>query len=96
MPTGADAPEWIWDYLGGQAWRPHLIDTQNLTRHDVLRQGVTFAMTDYQGVKFRYNDRSGPTKQPDVGSVETLFFHRDAQAAAPTAAGPSPVPVPVD
>lgn len=51
--TGADAPEWIWDYLGGQAWRPHLIDTQNLTRHDVLRQGVTFAMTDYQGVKFR-------------------------------------------
>lgn len=51
--TGSDDARWVYDYLGGQAWHPHLVDTQNLTRHDVLRQGATFAMTDYQGVKFR-------------------------------------------
>lgn len=51
--TGADDAEWIYDYLGKQGWVPHLIDTQNLTRHDVLRQGATLAMTDYQGVQFR-------------------------------------------
>lgn len=45
-------PEWLYDYLGSQSWRPHLIDTVNLTRHDVLREGTTVAMTDSQGSNY--------------------------------------------
>lgn len=44
---------WIYHYLGGQAWEPHLIDSVNLTRHDVLGDYPNEAMTDYQGTQFR-------------------------------------------
>lgn len=51
----ADGEEagWLWDYLGGQSWRPFLVDTTNLTRHDVLMSPGTYAMTSSQGLKFR-------------------------------------------
>lgn len=51
---GIQEPQWLYHYLGGQTWRPYLIDTVNLTRHDVLAgdQGITKAMTDSQGIKF--------------------------------------------
>lgn len=45
--------EWIYAYLGDTSWTPHLIDTQNLARHDVLLQAGVRAMTAYQGAKFR-------------------------------------------
>lgn len=50
---GADDPRWIYHYLGSQGWRPFLIDTVNLTRHDVMGAGQTRAMTDYSGAQFR-------------------------------------------
>ncbi|GAA5167760.1 hypothetical protein [Ornithinimicrobium tianjinense] len=43
-------PRWIYHYLGDQGWDPYLVDTVNLTRHDVLGNGS--AQTDYQGPKF--------------------------------------------
>lgn len=49
----AQEPEWIYDYLGSTSWTPHLIDTENLARHDVLLQDGVRAMTAYQGAKFR-------------------------------------------
>lgn len=51
--TGADDARRIYDYLGHHRWTPHLVDTTNLTRHDVLAQGSVLAMTDDLGVKFR-------------------------------------------
>lgn len=47
--------DWLYTYLGGQSWRPYLIDTVNLTRHDVLRDkpGAIGAVTDSQGTMFR-------------------------------------------
>lgn len=51
--TATDAePEWLYDYLGQQSWRPHLIDTVNLTRHDVLVEAGAWAKTDSQGSNF--------------------------------------------
>lgn len=50
---GSDDARWIYHYLGDTSWRPFLVDTTNLTRHDVLGSSGTRAMTDYQGVKFR-------------------------------------------
>lgn len=51
--SDTDEARWIYDYLGGQGWSPHLIDTVNLNRHDVLLHTGVKAMTDYQGIKFR-------------------------------------------
>lgn len=42
-------PEWLYDYLSSQSWRPHLIDTTNLTRHDVLGGSGRYAVSDSQG-----------------------------------------------
>lgn len=51
--NGDDEARWIYHYLGSQSWNPHLIDTTNLHRHDVLMQSGVRAATDHQGVKFR-------------------------------------------
>lgn len=50
---GADEPEWLYTYFGGQVWRPHLINTTDLARHDVLSEGSTSASTESQGVQFQ-------------------------------------------
>ena len=51
---GVQEPDWLYSYLGEHAWKPYLIDTTNLTRHDVLSDdiGVTRAQTDVQGNEF--------------------------------------------
>lgn len=49
---GSTTPRWIYHYLGDFSWKPHLIDTTNLTRHDVLGTSPTWAMTESQGSKF--------------------------------------------
>lgn len=42
-------PAWLYDYLDGNSWDPHLIDTVNLNKHDVLSDGVgRTASTDSQ------------------------------------------------
>ncbi len=48
-----DEADWLYAWLGGQGWSPYLVDTKNLTRHDVVKSkdGVSFA-SDYQGSKF--------------------------------------------
>ena len=51
--TGADTAKALYHYLGNRRWTPHLIDTTNLTRHDVLAGGTTQAMTDSQRAHFR-------------------------------------------
>lgn len=50
---GDDDARWIYHYLGDASWAPFLVDTTNLTRHDVLGESATRAMTDFQGAKFR-------------------------------------------
>lgn len=50
---GSEQSRWIYHYLGDTAWTPHLIDTADLARHDVLAADGVRAMTDYQGAKFR-------------------------------------------
>lgn len=47
-----DEPDWLYGYLGQTGWHPFLIDTVNLTKHDVL-EGEGRAQTDYQGPEFR-------------------------------------------
>lgn len=43
-------PKWLYRYLRDTSWNPHLIDTVNLTRHDVLSAGgAKLASTDSQG-----------------------------------------------
>lgn len=49
----SEDPEWIYDYLGAESWRPFLIDTVNLNRHDVLGENGQWVMTGSQGAKFR-------------------------------------------
>ncbi len=43
----------LFHYLGNHGWAPHLIDTANLTRHDVLASAPTMAMTPSQSLGFR-------------------------------------------
>ena len=50
---GSKDAQWIYDYLGGHGWGPHLIDSANLTRHDVLASAPTTAMTPSQSFRFR-------------------------------------------
>ena len=45
-------PRWLYHYLGDSGWRPHLVDTINLTRHDVLGDIGGRAQTQHQGTKF--------------------------------------------
>lgn len=49
----SDKEEWIYTYLGNQAWSPYAIDTVNLNKHGVMNKDLKKAQTDYQGVKFR-------------------------------------------
>ena len=43
----------LFHYLGNHGWAPHLIDSANLTRHDVLASAPTTAMTPSQSFRFR-------------------------------------------
>lgn len=47
---------WLYDHLGSYSWAPHLIDTVNLTRHDVLGSPGSWAKTDSQASKFGPGD----------------------------------------
>lgn len=49
---GQDNARWIYHYLGGQIWQPHLIDSTNLTRYDVLGIFPNQAATNSQGSMF--------------------------------------------
>lgn len=51
--SDADVSQDLWNYLGRTAWSPHLIDTQNLTKHTVLSNFPDTAQTGYQSVKFK-------------------------------------------
>lgn len=51
--NGSEDASWLYDYLGGTAWEPHLIDPVNLARHDILGDFPREAVTDDQSVKFR-------------------------------------------
>ncbi|MGO0575301.1 hypothetical protein [Ornithinimicrobium panacihumi] len=44
-----DGSIWLYHLLGNTSWRPHLIDTENLARHDVLSSTGINAVTDSQG-----------------------------------------------
>lgn len=47
-------PAWLYHYLGDSTWTPFLVDSQNLKKHNVLRDttGVIRPQTDSQGAKF--------------------------------------------
>lgn len=50
--SDADVDKDLWTYLGGVGWSPHLIDTTNLTKHNVLANIPERAQSAHQSVKF--------------------------------------------
>lgn len=84
---GAAEARWLWDYLGDQSWRPFLVDTTNLTRHDVLMSPGTYAMTSSQGLKFRpgqtmYGFASFAAPPADVTTMTVQLIEGAAPATA--------------
>lgn len=49
----SDEPRMLYHYLGNSSWRPQLVDTTNLTLHEVVRADGSAVQTDDQGVTFR-------------------------------------------
>lgn len=69
----------LYDWLGGTGWKPYLVDTTNLKRHDVVEDketlGITAYRSDYSGSEFAsgqtwyaYAGFAAPPK--DVTSVD--------------------------
>lgn len=74
VDSDEERERWIYHYLGGASWRPFLVDTVNLNRHDVLGEGAHLAATDGQGAQFRpgttfYAYASFAAPPPDVTTM---------------------------